>query len=278
MLAAAGSPRSMAAAASSIWRTSAARGVRSPSAAGCRCSCAVLVITGGQCDPGQQQVAAGGGQPAGQLGRGAQVAERQAQQRLLLIGLGQQRRAGPGQDQPRRLDRGQRLADLPAGGPDPGPVQQRQELEEGPSPLRYRQRSLGQLLRGIEVPPLQRQAGQHAQVIHGEEMPVESQPPGVGFGGRGRLRGIGQVAGLEPASAWAPGTSTSLAGSGSPGWRQRRGSLAFHRGEIVQAWVDAEEDQRDRRMPLVAELGLLAGCPGRVSAASPPGPAGRSGP
>ena len=89
-----------------------------------------VVVAGGERDPGQQQAAAGGGQPAGQLGRGAQVAERQAQQRLQLIGPRQQHRPGPGQDRARRLDGGQRVADLPAGGPDPGPVQQRQELEE----------------------------------------------------------------------------------------------------------------------------------------------------
>ncbi len=55
-------------------------------------------------DPGQQQAAAGGRQPAGQLGRGTQVAEGQTQQRLLLIGPGQQRWDGPGQDMARGLD------------------------------------------------------------------------------------------------------------------------------------------------------------------------------
>ena len=66
---------------------------------------------------------------------GTQVAERQAQQRLQLIGPRQQHRPGPGQDQPRRLDRRLRLADLPAGGPDPGPFQQRQETQRPPPPL-----------------------------------------------------------------------------------------------------------------------------------------------
>jgi hypothetical protein len=85
-------------------------------------------------DPGQQRAAAGGGQPAGQLGRGTQVAEGEAQQRLLLIGPGQQRWGGPGQDMARGLDRGQRVA----GGPDPCPVEQRQELEERPALFGYR--------------------------------------------------------------------------------------------------------------------------------------------
>ena len=67
-----------------------------------------------------------------------QVAERQAQQRLELIGPRQQHRAGPGEDQAGRLDGRERVADLPAAGPDPGPVQQRQEFNDGPLALRDR--------------------------------------------------------------------------------------------------------------------------------------------
>ena len=80
-----------------------------------------VVIVGGKRDPGQEQATAGGGQPVRQPGGRAQVAERQPQQRLHLIGPRQQHRRGPGQDEARRLDAGQRLADLPAGRPDPRP-------------------------------------------------------------------------------------------------------------------------------------------------------------
>ena len=76
-----------------------------------------VVFAAGQGDPGQQQFAADGGKPPGQLSRRAQVPEGQAQQRLLLIGPGQQRRAGPlGEDLPCRLDGGQRLAGLESAG------------------------------------------------------------------------------------------------------------------------------------------------------------------
>ena len=135
--------------------------------------------------------------------------------------------------------RGQRLADLPAGGPDPGPVEQRQELEDGPPPLRYRQRLLGEPLGGVEVPPLQREAGQHAQVIHGEEMLVESQPPGLRIGGPGGVGGLGQAAGLEPGQRPRTGHQHQPGRFGELGHRQGRGGLALNRLEVFQA--------RDRR-------------------------------
>jgi len=65
----------------------------------------------------------GGGDTGGQLGGGVQIAERQAQQRLQLISLGQQHRSGPGQDLPRGLDTGQCVACLPPGCPDLSPVE-----------------------------------------------------------------------------------------------------------------------------------------------------------
>ena len=57
-----------------------------------------VVVACGERDPGQQQAAPGRGQAAGQLGRGAQVAEREAQQGLQLIGPGQLRGRRSGQD------------------------------------------------------------------------------------------------------------------------------------------------------------------------------------
>ena len=157
-----------------------------------------VVIAGRQGDPGQHQFTADAGKPAGQLRRGAQVAERQAHKRLQLIGPGQQRRACLGQGQARRVDTGQRLAELPAGGPDPGLVQQREELNERPPRRRQVQHLLGKVLGGVEVTPLQREAGQRAQVIHGEEMLAESQPLGGGIGGSGSIGRLAQAAGLQP--------------------------------------------------------------------------------
>jgi hypothetical protein len=52
------------------------------------------------------------------------------------------------------------------------------------------------VLGGVGVAPLQREAGQRAQVIYGEEMPVESQPPGGGIGGSGNTGSLAQPAGL----------------------------------------------------------------------------------
>jgi hypothetical protein len=49
-----------------------------------------LVIVSGERDPGQQQAAPSRGQPARQVGRGVQVAEREADQRLALGGSRQQ--------------------------------------------------------------------------------------------------------------------------------------------------------------------------------------------
>ncbi len=91
----------------------------------------------GERDPGQQQVAPGRGQAAGQLGRGAQVAERKTQQYLQLVGPGQLRGRRSGQDGAGRLDGGQRRTDLPAGGPDLGPVEQGEVFKVGPVTLRY---------------------------------------------------------------------------------------------------------------------------------------------
>ena len=216
-----------------------------------------VVIAGGERDPGQQQTAAGGGEPAGQLCGGAQVAERQAQQRLKLIGARQQRGAGLGHDQARGLRGRQRVADLPAGRPDPGPVEQREELEEGPPPLGDRQRSLSELLGGVEVSLLQRQAGQRAQVVHGEEMLVESEPPGVRLGGPGGVGGVGEVAGLKRRQRPRTGHEHQPGRLAERGHRQGRRRLPLNGLAIVQAVIDTQEDQRDDGGPLVLDQRLL---------------------
>ena len=97
-----------------------------------------MVVVRGERDPGQQQAAPGRGQAAGQPGRGPQVAERKTQECLQLIGADQVRGRRSGQDGAGRLDGGQRLADLPAGGPDLGPVEQGEVLKVGPVMLGYR--------------------------------------------------------------------------------------------------------------------------------------------
>ena len=98
----------------------------------------------------------------------------------------------------RRFDRRQRIADLPAGGPDLRPFEQRQELKDGPPPLRYRQRLLDELLGGVEVAPLEREPGQRAQVLDGEKVLAESPPPRLRISGCGGIGGLRQAAGLEP--------------------------------------------------------------------------------
>jgi hypothetical protein len=94
----------------------------------------------------------------------------------VLVGLGLQHRACLSEDRPGRLDGGQRLTDLSAGGPDSGAVEQPQEFGQRPLPLGYAQGLLGELLGPVEVVPLEREAGQRPQVIDGEEVPFESQP------------------------------------------------------------------------------------------------------
>jgi hypothetical protein len=101
-------------------------------------------VVRGERDPGQQQASPGFGQAARQLSRGAQVTERKAQQCLQLVSSGEERGRRSGQDTPRRLDGGQRIADLPAGSLDLGPVKQGKVLEGGTPMLGYRQRPLGE--------------------------------------------------------------------------------------------------------------------------------------
>ena len=60
------------------------------------------------------------------------------------------------------------------------------------------------MLGGVGVVPLQREAGQRAQVIYGEEMPVESQPPGGGIGGSGSIGGLAQRPDCSRINASAP--------------------------------------------------------------------------
>jgi hypothetical protein len=47
------------------------------------------------------------------------------------------------------------LGELPAGGPDSGPVQQGEDLEHGPPPFGDRQHLLGEPLGGVQVAPFQ---------------------------------------------------------------------------------------------------------------------------
>ena len=126
-------------------------------------------------------------------------------------------------------------------------VQQRQELEERPALFGDREHLLGEMLRGIEVPALQREAGQRAQMVDGEEMLAESQPLRIGIGGPGRSAASARWPGSNQASARAPGTSTSLTEFGDVWCRQSRGCLALGRREVVQAGIHADEDQRDWR-------------------------------
>ena len=88
-----------------------------------------LVVAGGEGDPGAQQGAVGGGQGGDQLRGVAQVAKRQAQQCFGFVGTGQQRRSGPGKGVAGGADGGQGFTVLPAGGPDRGPVEQREVFE-----------------------------------------------------------------------------------------------------------------------------------------------------
>jgi hypothetical protein len=119
-----------------------------------------MVITSRERNPGQQHPAARGGQIAGQLRGGARIAKREAQQRLLLVGAGEQRRTGcRGQDAACGPDGSQRVTDLPAGRPDLRPVQQRQEFEDRPTLFGYGEHSFGKPLRGVEVAAFQREAG-----------------------------------------------------------------------------------------------------------------------
>ena len=61
-----------------------------------------------------------------------------------------------------------------------------------------RQRLLGHPLRGDEIAPLQREACEYPQVIHGEEMPLETEPVRRGLGGLSGLGGFGKAPGLPP--------------------------------------------------------------------------------
>ena len=84
--------------------------------------------------------------------------------------------------------------------------------------LRYRQRPLGETLRGVEVPPLERSARESTQVIHCEGMLLEAQPPGIGIRGPGGIGGLGYTAGLEPRERLrARARATSLNGSVTEG-------------------------------------------------------------
>jgi len=86
-----------------------------------------------------------------------------------------------------------------------GPVEQGQEFEDGALALRYGNGLFGEVLGGVEVAAFQGKAGQGAQVVHSEEVLIESQPPGVVCGGVGSGAGVGEVAGLEPGQCLGAG-------------------------------------------------------------------------
>ena len=259
---AAGSPRSIAAAASSIWRTSAWRGVRSPRAAARRCCWHGHGHHRPRAQPGPAAARGARRADGGQLRGGARIAKRQAQQRLLLVGPGEQRRTGcRGQDLACGPDGRQRVADLPAGRPDLRPVEQRQEFEERPALLGYREHSFGETLRGVEVAAFQREAGQRAQMVDGEEVLAESQPLRIGVSGPGHIGRLGQVSGLEPGQRARTRHHHEPDRFGYVGGRQSRGCLALGRREVAQAGIHADEDQRDGGVPFVGELRPVLRCP-----------------
>ena len=218
MPAAFGSPRSIAAAASEYLAYQ--RGSRRQIAQRRRVQVfhGGVVITGGERDLGQQQAAPGGGKPVGQFGGRAQVAERQAEQCLQLVRSCQQHGFRPGQDEARRVDRGQRLGDLPAGRPDPGPVEQGEELKDGPESFRYRQRTLGKLLRPCRDPaaparcPPERAGSSRQRDAAGIPAAVASASAALAASAASARRPAS-----NHASACAPRTSTSLAGSVTEG-------------------------------------------------------------
>ena len=107
------------------------------------------------------------------------------------------------------------------------------------------------MLGGVEVAALQRQAGQRTQVVHGEEMLAESQPPGLGFGGPGGVGGLGQVPGLQPGQRLRAGYQHLLDRLGELGRRQRRRGLTLDRLVVFQPGADALEDQRGGGDPFV---------------------------
>ena len=118
------------------------------------------------------------------------------------------------------------------------------------------------MLRGVEVAAFQREAGQRAQMVDGEEMLAESQPPRIGIGGPGRIGGLSQAAGLEPGQRPRTRHHHELDRFGDVGCRQSRGCLALGRREVVQAGIHADEDQRDDGVPFVGELRPLLDGPG----------------
>jgi hypothetical protein len=171
-----------------------------------------VVVARGERDPVQQQAAARRTARSPARG-GTQVAERQAQQRLQLIGPRQHHRPGPGQDQPRRLDTRQRLADPARGRPRSRPVPAAPGTQR-PAPLRYRQRACSASCsaapgsrRSSASPASARRCSmaKRAGRIPAAAPPHQRHRP---FGG------VSQVAGLEPGSRpHAPRTYTSLTAS-----------------------------------------------------------------
>ena len=120
-------------------------------------------------------------------------------------------------------------------------------------------------------------AGQRAQVIDGEEMLAESQPPRLRVGGPWRhQRPAARRPDSNQASACAPRTMHQLDRFGELGQRQSRGCLALNCREVFQPRIDTHEDHRDGGGPLVGELGPVLDGPRGERLGQRPCPPGRS--
>ena len=119
------------------------------------------------------------------------------------------------------------------------------------------------MLGGVEVAALQRQAGQRTQVVHGEKVLADAQPPGLGFGGRGGVGGRPQVPGFQPGQRPRTGYQHLLDRLGKLCRRQRRRGFTLDRLVVLEPGADVLEDQRDGGVPFVLELRPLLYGPGR---------------
>ena len=100
-----------------------------------------------------------------------------------------------------------------------------------------------------------------AQMVDGEEMPAESQTLRIGVGGPGQIGGLGQVSGLEQGQRPRTWHHHELDRFGDVGCRQSRGGLALGGREVAQAGIHAGEDQRDGDVPFVGEVRQVLSSP-----------------
>ncbi len=118
--------------------------------------------------------------------RGTQVAERQTQQRLQLIGP-----ASSTDPVPARTSRAvSTVACASRTWPPAAQILARSSSARNSKtgrPLRYRQRLPGELLGGTGLAPLQREASQRAQVLDGKKVLAESRPPRLRISGTGGI-------------------------------------------------------------------------------------------